>query len=93
MIIVKSTTKRGQALLARAENYEGYYLKDVYKEPSIQKEIAWMECFSMFKSCEGATGFGICSHNTFTFSVSWCDFHGMHLITPTNHYYVLYSNH
>lgn len=93
MRTVKVETKLGQQLLNRGENYEGFYLEDVYKYPSIQKGIAWKNCFDMFKECEGATGFGICSHNTFAFSVSWFDKGGMHLITPNNHYYVLYPEH
>lgn len=70
MAIIKGTTKKGQALLARAKNWEGTYLSDVYGSWSGAKERAWRECY---EKCEAAHGwnFHICSHNGWAFSVAW----------------------
>lgn len=90
MRTVKATTKLGQSLIARGENKEGVRLEDVYSSYSSAKSRAWFNCWSEYKlSANNPHGFGICSHNKFAFSVSWFDDLGMHLITPTNHYYVL----
>ena len=40
MEIVKTSTKKGQALLRRALHYEGFYLSDVYGSHSNLKRVA-----------------------------------------------------
>ena len=90
MRIVKASTKLGKSLIARGENVEGYRLSDVYSSYSVAKSDAFFQCWSEYIcSANNPHDFAICSHNTFAFSVSWFDDFGMHLITPTNHYYVL----
>ena len=91
--IIKGSTKRGQALYARACNKEGYRLSDVYGKFSSNKQAGWNYCFRKYletpKSCE----FQICSHNTNKFSVSWRgEYNGepaMFLETADNSYVIL----
>jgi hypothetical protein len=68
--IIKGSTKRGQALLARANHFEGTDLSDVYGRWSSAKASAMRNCRAW---CEGTNGynFHICSHNGWGFSVAW----------------------
>lgn len=70
MAIIKGSTKRGQALLARANHFEGTDLFDVYGRYSSAKASAMRDCR---RWCEETNGynFRIISHNTFGFSVAW----------------------
>lgn len=68
--IISGATKRGQMLLARASNFEGINLRDVYGRYSYAKESAMRDCKAW---CEGTKGynFHICSYNGWGFSVAW----------------------
>lgn len=68
---LKASTKAGQNILEKAQNYDGYFLHDVYDRPSHAKEQAWDWCWEQFRATEDADGFSICSHNTFGFTCSW----------------------
>lgn len=93
MITVKGTTKRGQQLYARGRIVEGSCLEDVYHSCSKAKRYAYEDCLDEYRNCkEPSWGFAICSHNTFSFSVSWLTTSGMHLITPNNHYFITLSD-
>lgn len=69
----KASTKRGQNIIARASNYEGYILSDVYGRASKAKELAFDSCYELYSSSKTSRDFHICSHNTFQFSVAWND--------------------
>lgn len=87
MKTINANTKKGQALIATAVNYEGITLDDVYGKASWQKELAWRECFY---KCDAEHGknFHICSHNTFQFSVAWEVEDGYRIETASNSYYI-----
>lgn len=97
--IVKASTSLGRKLCERGSNYEGYRLTDVYDNPSEEKHRAWDWCFNKYCEDRNSSGFGIISHNTFSFSVSWffdyCDpdtgelERAMQLETAQNSYTVL----
>lgn len=70
MAIISGATKRGQTLLARASEWDGTYLSDVYGSWSGAKERAWRECYEKCNAVNG-TNFHICSHNGWAFSVAW----------------------
>ena len=89
MITVKESTKRGQNLIARGLNYEGVRLEDVYSSYSSAKYRAWLYWFDKFNnSKEPVYAFGICSHTTYGFSLSWFSDYGMHVVTSQNHYFI-----
>ena len=69
--IIKGTTKRGKNLIARGNKNEGYCLRDVYNNYSYEKEKAYNDCFEKYFNTPNSKAFGICSFNTFSFSVSW----------------------
>ena len=88
MTILTSKTKRGQALIARAQNIEGRDLSDVYGRYSEAKSSAYLRCL-VLSVLEDGTEFGIVSHNTFGFSVAWRVADGWRLETPQNSYHIL----
>ena len=47
----------------------------------LKKEQAWNKCYDEYCNTEGAEQFGICSHNSFSFTVSWFTPNGMRLET------------
>ena len=87
MKTINANTKKGMAMLASAENYEGYLLNDVYSNYSAEKERAWLYCRELC-SAENGHNFHICSHNTFQFSVAWETEEGVRIETATNSYLV-----
>ena len=70
MAIIKGSTKRGQELLARANNNEGTELFEVYGSYSAAKGRAMKECK---EKCAAVNGydFRIIGHNGWAFSVAW----------------------
>ena len=97
MTTIKGTTKKGQAMIDRADYNEGFRLSDVYGKVSQAKENAWEYCYSLFCREDGAYNFRIISHNTFNFSVAWDiinqetgELMGVRIETANNSYFVLY---
>ncbi len=88
MTIIKSTTKKGRNMMVSASRHEGFRLWDVYDTFSNAKSRAWDYCY---EKCLAENGecFGICSHNTFGFTVSWYVENGMRIETPKNSYLIL----
>lgn len=69
--VVKGSTKFGQRLIERGSHYEGYFLEQVYENPSEEKHRAYNWCFNKYCESRNSSAFSIVSHNTFSFSVSW----------------------
>ena len=68
---LKASTKAGQNIIAKASNYDGFWLRDVYDTWSTAKERAYNWCYDQFLQTENSEEFSICSHNTFGFTCSW----------------------
>ena len=47
----------------------------------MKKEEAWNKCYDEYCNTDGAEQFGICSHNNFSFTISWFTPKGMRLET------------
>ena len=88
MTVIKSTTKKGQNMLNRAKNFEGYTLNEVYGTYSTAKICAFYDCLTKAQA-ENGKNFHICSHNTFGFSVAWEVENGMRIETPQNSYLIV----
>lgn len=88
-IIIKSTTKKGQNMISKAHNFEGYTLNEVYGTYSPAKFNAYRYCIEKC-AAENGHNFHICSHNTFGFSVAWETAQGVRIETPQNSYFVVY---
>lgn len=90
--VIKASTKRGQALLAKARWNQGEDLDEVYGSYSSKKKDAWKDCK---RQCEEEAGedFRIISHNSNFFSVAW-DFEydgqpAVHIVTHANSFVVV----
>lgn len=91
MIVVKASTSLGKRLVAIGQNWEGTFLNQVYDKWSTAKQEAWDKCYDEYCNTVGADMFGICSHNTFSFNVSWFTPKGMRLETSRNSYLVVFD--
>ena len=69
---LKASTKKGQEIIEKASHYTGTRLHEVYDSWSQAKENAYNWCWEEYCNTEKSSGFGICSANTFGFTVSWC---------------------
>ena len=87
MTTIKATTKKGENMLNRANNNEGYTLYDVYTTVSQAKRNAYDYCLALCAK-ENGYNFRIISHNTFSFSVAWETEKGTRIETSSNSYLV-----
>ena len=89
---LKASTKAGQQIISRGQHWEGDDLHAVYAKPSYAKQEAFDRCWDLFCEMVNSEMFGICSHNTHSFSVSWlAEFEQepvMVVITRDNNYMV-----
>lgn len=92
MKVVKANTFEGKRLIAIGQKWEGTFLSQVYDRWSDEKQKAWDKCYAEYSLTSGSSQFGICSHNTFSFSVSWFTPLGMRLETSKNSYLVTFDN-
>lgn len=91
MRVVKASTSLGKKLIQIGQKWEGTFLNQVYDKWSAEKDEAWNKCYEEYCNTEGAEQFGICSHNTFNFTVSWFTPNGMRLETSKNSYLVVFD--
>lgn len=91
--IIKGSTKRGQRLIETGTHWEGNWLHQVYDKWSTSKQYAFDVCYDKYLATPEHTAWGICSHNTFAFSVSWCGLYegenALFIETSQNSYVVL----
>lgn len=69
--IVKSSSKLGQSILAKAKVNKGTTLWDVYERCSVAKQRVYADCYKRFREDNASFNFHICSYNTNFFSVAW----------------------
>ena len=81
MRIVKASTSLGKRLIQTGQQCQGTFLNQIYDKWSAEKEEAWNKCYDEYCNTEGAEQFCICSHNNFSFTVSWFTPKGMRLET------------
>lgn len=92
MRIVKASTSLGKRLIRIGTNWEGTHLMQIYDRWSHAKQEAWDMCYNEYRNTEGASGFSICSHNSFQFTCSWFLADGsMRLETRDNSYLVIFD--
>lgn len=89
VVVVAEDTKKGEALIALAGQWEGNDLRQIYDRPSDAKKAAFDEAWNMYTQSRHGTAFGICSHNTFGFTVSWVHDDGITVLTKDTEYLVI----
>lgn len=88
MTIIKASTKKGYTMMINAMRIEATTLNQIYGRCSNAKRQAFENCLRMCHD-EGGKAFGICSHNSNFFSVSWLVENGVRLETGKNSYLIL----
>ena len=88
----KLSTKQGRNLYERGCHYEGTTLEQVYNTCSQAKKDSFDGCYHRYLQSDNHAAFSICSHNCFSYSVSWlCTIHGENVMiieTSQNSYIV-----
>lgn len=99
--VVSYDTKKGKQLASRCENYDGYWLSQVYDRYSDRKRAIWEYWYQLYCDDSKADTWGIVSHNCQTFSLGWFTTlpepvdKGLSrevsiLITPAHNYMIVY---
>lgn len=89
VVVVAEDTKKGEALISLASKWEGNDLRQVYETPSNAKKAAFDDAWEMYRNAPNSDSFGICSHNTFSFTVSWISDDGITILTRDTEYLVV----
>ena len=71
MKVYKRENKNGQRVLAMARYTRGYYLHDIYDNPSCGKKLAYDWCVEKYELTPGHSNFRLCGYNTFSFTAAW----------------------
>ena len=91
--VVKGSTRRGQDLIIMGERWAGNTLSQCYDNWSHAKQKAFDWCWEKYVHTENSSAFGICSYNTFGFTVSWLGLYegenALFIETKDNSYIVL----
>lgn len=69
--VVNYETAKGKALSRRCENYDGYWLYQVYDKYSQAKQNAWEHWYDVYCDDSKSDNWAIVSHNCQTFSLGW----------------------
>ena len=99
--VVNYETRKGKALSARCENWDGYTLAQVYDRWSEAKQAIYDYWYNRYCDDRKADNFSIVSHNCQTFSLGWFttlpepvdkgfDREVAILITPRHNYMIVY---
>lgn len=89
VVVLREDSKKGQEIIARASRWEGNTLEQVYERPSVAKRKAFDECWNMYCNSKNGSAFGICSHNSQMFTISWVDENEIVYLTNKNEYHVI----
>ena len=91
--VLNYSSKRGADIVKRGEKWEGNWLNQVYDSWSARKQQAFDWCYEKYLATPDHDAWGICSHNTNTFSVSWVGTYNgenaLFMETKSNSYVVL----
>lgn len=91
VVVVAEGTVIGDRVIAMGSRWDGYDLHQVYDKWSQAKQAAYDEAYEMYCNSRHGESFGICSHNTFGFTVSWLHDDGMTVLTPNTEYLVIFN--
>lgn len=93
MKLLKGSTKAGQNIIAKGEQWIGDYLAQVYTTWSVEKQSEFDKCYQKYLSTPEHSAWGICSKNTWQFTVSWLGLYNnenaLFYETASNSYIVL----
>ena len=91
VVVLAEGTKKGDAIISLGSQWEGNDLRQIYDRWSAEKEKAFNDAWEMYCNSRHGESFGICSHNTFGFTVSWLHDDGLTVLTPKTEYLVIFN--
>ena len=91
VVVLAEGTRKGDEIIAKASNWEGYDLRQVYDYWSDAKQKAFDDAYEMYCNSRHGESFGICSHNFNMFTVSWLHDDGLTFLTPATEYLVIFN--
>lgn len=91
VVVVGEDTALGKRILASASRWDGYTLEQVYDHCSEEKRRAFLEAWERYCQAEHSESFGICSHNSQHFTVSWLSDEGCTFLTYKTEYLVVFN--
>ena len=91
VVVLSEETKAGQRVIDMGSRWDGNTLSQVYDNWSSAKEDAFNSAWEMYCNSRHGNSFGICSHNSFGFTVSWLHDDGLTVLTPTTEYLVIFN--
>lgn len=91
VVVLSEETVQGKHIIAMGSRYEGYTLSQVYDYYSDSKREAYDNAYDMYMNSRHGESFGICSHNTYGFTVSWLHDDGLTVLTPNTEYLVIFN--
>ena len=91
VVVLAEGTKEGDKIIAIGSRYEGNDLRQIYETWSNEKQEAFDSAFEMYCNSRHGNSFGICTHNTYGFTVSWLHDDGLTVLTPNIEYLVIFN--
>ena len=91
VVVLSEYSKKGKEILELASKWEGDTLNQIYDRWSEEKQDAFDEAWEMYINSRHGNTFGICSHNTFGFTVSWFHDDGCTFLTKNTEYLVIFN--
>ena len=91
VVVLAEGTKEGDKIIAIGSKWEGDDLRQIYDTWSTKKQQAFDSAYNMYCNSRHGTSFGICSHNTYGFTVSWLHDDGLTVLTPHTEYLVIFN--
>ena len=91
VVVLSEYSKKGQEVLSLASQWDGYTLNQIYDRWSEAKQQAYDEAWEMYCNSRHGNSFGICSHNTFGFTLSWLHDDGCTVLTRSTEYLVIFN--
>ena len=91
VIVLAEGTKKGDDIISKASRWEGNYLHQIYDHWSEAKQRAFDDAYEMYRNSRHGNAFGICSHNSNMFTVSWLHDDGLTFLTSSTEYLVIFN--
>ncbi len=91
VIVLAEGTKKGDEIIAKASRWDGNTLSQVYDHWSHDKQDAYDDAYEMYKNSRHGNSFGICSHNSYGFTVSWLHDDGLTFLTFKTEYLIIFN--
>lgn len=91
VVYLSEYSEKGKQILDMASRYEGECLHQIYSKWSPEKQKAYDDAWAMYCNDIHSESWGICSHNSQGFTVSWLSDQGLTYLTYKTEYHVIFN--